>query len=119
MALHRPHIIRPKSARRKGQTLFTFRPTPLARAGLDKLMQRTGFSESDVTNRAISIMAYLDREFSSGKDLLVYHDGITQRVVFVPDPRSEQLGGITRIFAYGAVTILVFRALRRSSAVSR
>jgi hypothetical protein len=38
---------------------------------LQKLLDRTGLSKTDLVNRAITLYEFIDQELSSGRDLLV------------------------------------------------
>lgn len=44
---------------------------PKAAADLQKLLERTGLSKTDITNRAITAYEFLEAQISAGKEIII------------------------------------------------
>lgn len=56
---------------------------PQARAGLQRLRARTNLSQTDITNRAITLYEFIDAQLAAGRELLIRDEatGEIQRVL--------------------------------------
>jgi hypothetical protein len=76
----------PESAGQRGATdRVTVALIPQARAGLQRLQDRTSMSKTDITNRAIALYEFIEAQVGAGRELLI-RDGSTgeiQRVLLI------------------------------------
>lgn len=67
-----------KSSKRMSITLI-----PRANTELEWLQGQTQMSQTDLINRAIQIMGFIERQLADGKELLVRKDGEVEKITIV------------------------------------
>ena len=58
-----------------GATRITVSLVPKAAADLRRAVGRTGLSQTDVANRAVSLYEFIDSELAGGAELIIRKDG--------------------------------------------
>lgn len=62
---------------------FSVSADPQAARALDRLQARTGRSQSDLVNRAVTAYEQLERLSAEGADVVVRHGGLETRLMFL------------------------------------